>query len=101
MTSGRPDHESPGHVPGAPVDARGSYHTIRFSTAYYTKWGERIVVVGSHPVLVRSWAAGRRRGVCDDCLLHGVVLHVLVEEIFRYILDTMLDTSLSDKTNRL
>jgi hypothetical protein len=28
-----------------------SHHTVRFSTAYYTTWGERVVIVGSHPVL--------------------------------------------------
>ena len=36
-------------------ETRYTHHTIRFSTGYYTQWGERVVVVGSHPVLVRGW----------------------------------------------
>ncbi len=38
-------------------------HTIRFSTSYFTSWGERVVVVGSHPVLVRGPGSRRVAGL--------------------------------------
>lgn len=49
-------------------------HTIRFSTSYFTKWGERVVVMGSHPVLVRR-RASRRMG-CPGLLISSVLFNM-------------------------